>query len=161
MSEYILKAQAREAVGRAANNKLKTQGKIPGVYYHHGEPSRPLSLLEKDVQALLSTSHAIINLRVGGESYKAVAKEVQYSPVARRPIHISLEGVSNNEVFHTSVHVSVFHSETCPWQKAGGVVQTLNHEVEIECYPKDMPSELKVDVSDLEIGDAILLKHLK
>lgn len=161
MSEYILKARERNETGRAANNKLKKENLVPGIYYHKGEASVPLAIKYQDLMAMFSTPHTIIHLRVGAKNFQAIAKQIQYSPVARKPIHISFEGVSSNQTFHTKVHVKLKYDDHADWHKQGGVLQQLTEEVEVEVLPQDLPEYIEVDASHMKIGDQVHIKDLK
>jgi large subunit ribosomal protein L25 len=74
-------------------------------------------------------------------------------------IHVDFFEVSAGKVLHTRVPVSIEGS--APGEREGGVLQTTLHEVEVECLPKDIPDSITVDISTLQIGDAVHLADIE
>jgi large subunit ribosomal protein L25 len=76
-------------------------------------------------------------------------------------MHVDLQRVSANEELRTQVPVHFIGEDTCPGAKAGGLVMHELTEVEIECFPKDLPEYIEVDMSTMDVGDTVHLSDLK
>jgi len=93
MKELILEAQIRTEMGKRAKT-LRRLGKVPGVYYLHGEPSVPISLGELALNPLQKTSEThVIRLKTNdGTERRCILREIAYDPVSDRPVHFDLQG---------------------------------------------------------------------
>jgi large subunit ribosomal protein L25 len=76
-------------------------------------------------------------------------------------LHVDLQRVSADEELRTHVPVHFVGEDVCPGVKAGGLVMHELTEVEIECFPKDLPEYIEVDMSTLDVGDTVHLSDLK
>jgi large subunit ribosomal protein L25 len=99
-------------------------------------------------------------LEIEGEKQakKCVIKEIQRDPVTGNFLHVDFLGVKMGEKI--IVNVPLVLKGTAPGIKAGGIVEHLFRELEIECFPRHLPERLEVDVSTMEIGDSIHIKDL-
>jgi large subunit ribosomal protein L25 len=85
--------------------------------------------------------------------------ELQRDSMSHKVMHIDFHRINMNEKITTSVRLEI--TGTSPGEKEGGMLQSVQHEIEIECYPKDIPDFIAVDVSGLEIGDHLSISDLK
>lgn len=155
MSELKLALETRKATGKEIAKKLRREGKIPGIYYHHGEEPVPFSVDRKAVQTLLGHDTALINLTFDGKNpKKSVIREMQYDPITNQPIHIDLMGIKMSEKLTVMVPVHLVGTPVGV-KTSGGVLQHLIREIEVECFPTDIPDSIEVDVTDLDIGDSV------
>lgn len=157
------KAEKRDKKGKGAARSLRRDGKVPAVLYGKGIEPILLSVSSRD---LLNLEHkqgltgSFLNLKVNGESYTAVVKEISRDPVSDEYLHVDFQKISLDEKISTFVPIVVKGEETCPGIKLGGVLQHGVSEIEIEALPKDVPEHLEVDISELEIGDSVRVGDL-
>ncbi len=158
---HEIEATLREERGKGQARKLRRQGFVPGVFYEKGKEAIALAFNAKDLQKFLDETHAIVDIKVKGKkrSLKAIIKDVQTHPVTDEVIHVDFQGVTMSEKL-TAV-VPVVLTGTPEGVKQGGMLEHLIRELEIECYPKDLPETLEIDVSQLKIGDSIHVSDLK
>ncbi|HXG01292.1 MAG TPA: 50S ribosomal protein L25, partial [Bacteroidota bacterium] len=105
MSEIVLEAEIREATGKAAK-RVRARGKIPGIYYAHGEPNIPLQVPQLSLNPLIYTSEThVIELRLKDGTRRAILRDVQFDPVTDRPIHFDLQGLREDEQITLEVPV--------------------------------------------------------
>jgi large subunit ribosomal protein L25 len=159
MSEIVLEAEVREAKGKAAK-RVRAQGKIPGVYYAHGEENIPLQVPKLSLDPLIYTSEThVIELRLKDGTKKAILRDVQFDPVTDRPIHFDLQGLREDEA--VTIEVPVVLTGGIPiGVREGGLLQHIMHKVRVSCLPKDIPGKIEVNVSQLSINRAIHVREL-
>jgi len=153
----------RQATGKGVARKLRAQGLIPGVIYGPGTPSTPLALEPKPIIHLLesgSAENVLIELETDdGDKWLCLLKDYQLDPVHAGLLHVDFYAVKTGVLL--SVRVPVHLVGEAPGVKEGGVLEFLLRELEIECYPKDIPESIDVNISELGIGDFIQVKDLQ
>lgn len=166
MAIVSLEAAPRSDVGKGVARKLRAGGRVPGVYYGRGEESIPLTVALKDLEAVIENaegSNVIVDLKLSGEAAKdrkALIREIQRHPVAGLILHLDLQHISLTERIVVEVPI-VLVGTPLGVKDAGGILEHLLREVEVECLPTDIPSKLEIDVSALQIGDSLHVSDLK
>ncbi len=159
-----LKARLRQATGSSANKKLKRAGAVPAVLYGHGNPEN-LQLSTHELAMILDNAigeHFLVALDVEGErtARQAIVQDIQHHPVSGEVLHVDFMRVMMNEEITSTVPVES-SGESVGVKSQGGNLEQSMHELEIECLPKDLPDRIKVDVSELKVGDSITVGDLK
>lgn len=154
MSEVVLNAQRRQP-GRSGSRVLRRNSRIPGVYYFHGEEAIAISVAELDLRPLIYTKESrIVALKIDdGTEKTCILKDMSFDPMSDRPVHFDLLGVAADET--VVVEVPVLVTGQAEGQRHGGLVQLILHKLEVECLPSAMPQHIEVDITNLQIGDAI------
>jgi large subunit ribosomal protein L25 len=164
MAELIsLSAQPRDRVGKGAARAARRAGKVPAVLYGGKQPPLPLSVDPAAVARQLATGAfftTMIELDVGGETHRALARDVQFHPVNDRPEHVDFLRVTAETLITVEVPVIFDNEETCPGLKRGGVLNVVRHEIELECRADAIPHSLHADLSTFDIGDSIHISHI-
>ena len=98
MRDITLQAEVRTQVGKGSR-AMRREGKVPGIYYIHGEENIPLAVEEKSLKPLIFTSEAhIVNLKLNtGTDKSCILRSIQFDPVSERAIHFDLQGLRENE----------------------------------------------------------------
>jgi large subunit ribosomal protein L25 len=159
MSEITVTAEVRKDVGKNAKRLLRS-GKIPGIYYGHGQENIPIAIGELALEPLYKSSAAsVINLKLDdGSAHTCILREVQFDPVTDRPIHFDLFGLSEKEELTIEVPVKVVG--TPKGVKDGGILQHVLHRLRVSCLPKNIPGHLEVNVETLEINRSIHVRDI-
>ena len=161
MEEVTIKAVKREVTGKQVK-ALRRQGLLPAVLYGRNFPSTPISLDLRDASHTLShmTTSALVTVVLDGEKHLALVRERQRDFIRGTLKHIDFQVVSMEEKLRTSVSV-VIVGESPAVKDFNGVLVTGLDEVEVECFPQDLPERIMADVSGLkQIGDAIYVRNL-
>ncbi len=160
MADQInLKAEKRESVGSAAVGRLRRAGFIPGVVYGASQDNYAVQIEAKAIEDILRHSASVqilVNLQIEGakESDKlALIQAVQHHSISGKILHVDFNAVSEDNEIHARVPVEL--TGEAIGIKQGGILDTLLHDIEVHCLPKDLPSVLSFDVSDLDIGDSL------
>ena len=166
MAIVSLEGARRETVGKGVARRLRAGGRVPAVFYGRGEDSIPLVLSLKDVEAVIHTadgSNVIVDLKVAGDAArdrKALIREIQRDPVAGSILHLDLQHISLTERIVVQVPI-VLVGTPVGVKDAGGILEYLLREVDVECLPTDIPAKLEVDVAALNIGDTVHVSDIK
>jgi large subunit ribosomal protein L25 len=161
-----LKAAVRTETGKGAMRRLRREGRIPAVVYGRGEETRPLSVAAHDFEMLTkhhSLDTTIIELAIEGAGRKGgklrtLIAEVQSHPYKPQILHVDFQQIHAGE--RVTVQVPIRLHGTPAGVRAGGVLQHVLHDVELECAVEEIPESLDVDVSALEIGDSVHVSEL-
>ena len=161
-----LSVSARARIGGTVANKLKREGLVPAVIYGGKEAPLPLQVGAREINNLLSRARGeniLVELEIENAGAKtsrmALIQEVQHETLSGGIVHVDFHAVSMNEVLHTSVPIEG-RGEPAGVKSFGGILEQLLRSLEIECLPKDLPEVLSIDVSGLNIGSSIHVKHI-
>ena len=161
MSESILNAKKREAINKKGTKAIRREGRVPAIYYFHGQDSTPLSIDEKEFRGVLSSDSNIIELAFDdNEKTKCVVRDIQWDPVSSKPVHVDFLGIKMTEKITMQIPINLIGTATGV-KNEGGIQQQLLRELEVEALPADLPEHLEVDVTELELGDAIHVRDIE
>ncbi|MGE5547714.1 MAG: 50S ribosomal protein L25/general stress protein Ctc [Solirubrobacterales bacterium] len=158
-------AELRDRAGKGAARATRREGKVPGVIYGAKQAPVCIALDPRVLWAELhkpgfTTKLFDVDLGKGGK-HRCLARDVQFHPVTDQPVHVDFMRVSADHVVHVKVPVHVVNQDKSPGVKRGGVVTIELHEVEVACAPDVIPTELAIDLTGLDIGDAVHISQLK
>ena len=159
MSEQLtLPAETRDRAGKGASRALRRDGRVPAVVY--GDKKEPLSVHveEKLLTKMLSTGHfmnSVVMVEVGGKPNRTLPKAVDFHPVTSRPIHVDFLRIGEHSKVNVNIPVRFDNEEASPGLKRGGVLNVVQHEIELICDAAEIPDELHIDLTGLEVGDSI------
>jgi large subunit ribosomal protein L25 len=156
-----LTAERRSDAGKGVARKLRAAGKIPAVLYGQGLDTTPLTVDSRELSHLLhgsAGSNVLVDLMVDGEEHLAIPREIQRDHIHSKFVHVDFLAVSRTETI--TVNVPVHETGDAAGVKEGGVVEHHLREVQIECLPQDVPDEIVVDITDVELGDMVHVSDL-
>ncbi|MDB6153006.1 MAG: ctc [Chthoniobacteraceae bacterium] len=161
-----LTAQTRTQLGRNAVKKIKSQGLVPAVIYGTTGTPANLQIGARDINKLLSHAvgeHLLVDLEIvdGGKTSNRLAliQEVQHHAVTRNVLHVDFLSVDAGKKLHSEVTIEPV-GEPIGVKSHGGILELNLHSLEVECLPQDLPEFISVDVSALQVGDAIHIKDI-
>jgi large subunit ribosomal protein L25 len=161
MAETKLVAKMRDKTGKGASRKYRVDGWIPVEFYSSRDENVHLLLPSKEYEKTLIRGHGLFNLELEGQekNFQCIIKELQIDPVKGTVLHADFQGVKLGEKIVIKVPLIVLG--TSAGVKAGGIMEFIIREVQVECLPTEIPEKLEIDVSALNIGDSIRIKDLK
>jgi large subunit ribosomal protein L25 len=165
MSDVVtLAGEARADAGRGGARKARREGRIPAVIYGNKEPSTLITLpaaeLNKQIRQHGFLSR-VFEIAVEGQKQRVLPREVQTDPVSGKPIHVDFMRFSATTRIAVDVEVVFQNEAQCAGLKLGGVLNIVQHEVELICTPGEIPEALYVDLAGLDIGDVVHAAALK
>jgi large subunit ribosomal protein L25 len=157
-----LSASRRQATGKGGARQARFRGKVPAVIYGHGRATQSLELeakaLEKALQGIEPAS-TIIELSVDGTPVKTLIREIQRHPLRPDIIHLDFYEIHAAEKVKLRVPVHLVGNPDGV-RNAGGVLDQVTREVEIEVLPENIPDRVELDVTALKIGDSLHVRDL-
>jgi len=156
-----LKAAPRADFGSRSSRRMRREGVVPGVVYSGGSEAQPFQVAERDVRGVLSEGAALFDLEIeGSKAVPVVIKEEQHHPVRGSIQHLDLMQVNLDEEIQAEVVIELEGVETAPGVKGGGVLEHVTREITIEALPTQIPDNIVVDVSMMEINDTLQLSTI-
>jgi len=158
----ILPVFPRDVIGKASH-RLAHENRIPAVLYGPGRDTVSLSIDRHDFELLMAhhaSSSMIVELKVEGEKkpINAMIREMQTSPVKGQIIHVDFMVVQMDVAVHAAITLHFINDAA--GVKAGGILTTNFHEINVEAKPGDLPEAIEIDVAALEIGDTLHVKDI-
>ena len=160
-----LKTKIRTTTGNGPARRLRISGQIPAVLY--GPKTEPvlLSVDKIDLEQVFKKGgigQVILNLVIqqNGETTTrpAMIKELQTHPLSRNFIHIDFYEIKMDQKI--TAKIPVVTTGMAKGVEAGGILQIIRRELEVECLPLAVPESIEIDISDLDIGDSIHLGQI-
>jgi large subunit ribosomal protein L25 len=159
MSEVVLNAEERTLAGKKSK-RIRWEGKVPGVYYAHGEKNIPIQVPNLSLNPLIYTSEThIIDLQLKSGAKKAILRDVQFDPVTDRAIHFDLQGLREDEEITLDIPV-VLVGGIPIGVRDGGLLQHIMHKVKVSCLPRNIPGKIEVNVGGLAMNKAVHVRDL-
>ncbi|WJW75949.1 50S ribosomal protein L25/general stress protein Ctc [Thiohalobacter sp. IOR34] len=161
---FELTAETRTDMGKGASRRLRRDGKVPAILYGGDAEPQALTLSHNELWHNLEHeaffSH-ILTIKVDGQPQQAVLRDLQRHPAKALILHVDLQRVNETDKIHVRVPLHVIGEESCPGIKAGGLLTHDLTEADVTCLAKDLPEFIEVDVSAMNVGDALHLSDLK
>jgi large subunit ribosomal protein L25 len=159
--QVTLTAEPRAGRGRGEARRLRRTGRIPAVAYGAGLDATPVSVDSLELYHALRTDaglNALIRLHIDGDVHLTLARELQRHPVRREIMHVDFVAVDRER--KVTVDVPIHLQGHAPGADEGGVVDQVLFTVEVEVLPLEVPDQLVLDISEMQIGDMIRLEDL-
>lgn len=163
MEQQVVEAEVRTERGKNAARRLRRAGKVPAVLYGAGKETIALTLHPKEIGGLLRAQGRtrIFQLQTKpGESTPVMLADPQYDPVRSTLLHVDLHRIAMDRKLRVAVPV-VVAGEAAGVKQQGGILEVVVREIEVECFPADIPAQLPVDVQTLMIGESIRISDLQ
>jgi large subunit ribosomal protein L25 len=160
--QIIVEGAPRSDRGKNEARRLRLTGKVPAVLYGGKGVAIALALNTKQIGAILrseSGHNTLFQVDLAGKHEPAILKDWQVDPVTGNLLHVDLVRVAMDVRMRVKVPVHTF-GEPAGVKQQGGVFEVVTREVEIECLPAEIPTEFKVDVSGLMLGQQLRAKEL-
>lgn len=153
-----LKAAPRAEFGSRASRRMRREGVVPGVVYSGGSEATAFQVSERDIRGILSEGAALFDLEVeGSKAVPVVIKEAQHHPVRGSFQHLDLMQVNLKEAIQAEVAIELEGVDDAPGVKGGGVLEHVTREITVEALPAEIPDNICIDVSALEVNDTLTL----
>jgi large subunit ribosomal protein L25 len=157
MASASFSATTRSATGKGVARKLRASGQVPAVIYGHNREPQALVLDAHEFQLLLEKvpyTSTVIELAFDGGMARTLIREIQRHPFKKQIVHVDFQELVAGEKVHVKVPV---HLVGVPEgvRVGGGLLDHINHEIEISVDPSNIPAHYSVDVTHLTIGHSI------
>jgi len=158
MDVITLAAQARES-GKKGARSARRNGDVPCVLYGHHVDPVAFQVSEKSLKPLIYTAEThLVQVELDSDAWRCILKDIAYHPVTDRPLHADFQVLQEGE--KVTMSVPVRYLGTPIGQTHGGRTDYIINELSVSCLPKDIPSQIDIDVTDVDIGDALHVADL-
>lgn len=163
MSEVNLNVDVREGTGTGSAREARRNNMVPGVIY--GGELAPVSIVMKYNEVLKAINSgnfigSMVQLTHSGKSQKALTKDIQFHPVSDKPMHVDFYRVNLDSIIEVEVSINIVGEDVSPGLKEGGTLNVVRFSIEISCAAGNIPDEITVDVSKMEIGDSLHISEV-
>jgi len=159
-----ISARKREMQGTGPSRRMRRMGRVPAVVYGGDQSPVNLELDHKDLYLNLRNEkfHAsILTLDIGGAKEQVLLRSVSMHPFRPQVQHIDFQRVSKDRKIHMKVPLHFVNAEKSPGVKdQGGVVNHVLNELDIVCFPDDLPEFVEVDLGNLAVGKSLHVREL-
>ena len=159
MQSITIKGTKRERVGKVDTKALRNADKVPCVIYGGGNTIH-FSAEEKAFKNLVYTPNvytATIELE-SGETFNTILQDIQFHPVTDKILHVDFYQLSDDK--EVTMTIPVVLAGTSPGVISGGSLRFTNRKLRVKALPANLPDQINVDISDLEIGDKKFISEL-
>ena len=164
MAEIVLNGEVREQTGTGGARETRRSGKVPGVLYGGDKDPVAIAVKSNEFRKALYTGKLLghlVTLKYGNETQPVIAKAVDMHPVTDEPWHFDLYRVDEHQQIKIEVPVHFANQEDSPGLKRGGSLNIALHTVLVSCHADQIPEEIVVDVTGMEIGAGVRVSELK
>jgi len=145
-------------------NSLRINENVPAVVYGGSEKNQKIYLSKKNIKNLIEKENFlsnIISINLDGKSENVLPKEIVWDPITDEPVHIDFLRIVKGAKVILQIPVKFINIEKSPGLKRGGVLNIVRRKVELKCPAENIPTELVVDLDNLDIGSSIKISSIK
>jgi large subunit ribosomal protein L25 len=155
-----LEVAGRTPDGSRTARRMRHEGLVPGILYGHGEPIT-FSVEARALRTALAAAGAVLEVSIDGAApTPAVLKDAQRHPVRGNTMHVDLIRVRLDQAIQATVTIELVGGDESPGVREGGVLEHVTHTINVEALPTAIPESISHDVSDMVIGDTLLLSAI-
>ncbi|MFD2115474.1 50S ribosomal protein L25 [Paenibacillus yanchengensis] len=156
-----MQVQNRTCTTKGQLRKLRAEGQVPAVVYGK-QMSNPvvISVLEKELDMMMRTQpNAVIEFRNPAfDKQTVMVSEIQRDPISGKLLHADFQQINMSEEIRANIRIEL--SGDSVGAKAGGIQQLILHELEVQCLPGQIPDAIVADVTNLAIGESLMVSDL-
>lgn len=163
MATASLAATRRTGTGKGNARSLRREGQIPAVIYGHARESQSLAVSARDLEKLLShisADNTVVEIAVEGATSRALIREIQRHPFKRVILHIDFQELVAGEKMTVRVPIRLIGTPAGV-RLGGGIIDHTLRELTISVDPAQMPNQIEIDITDLELGQSIHVSEVK
>jgi large subunit ribosomal protein L25 len=163
MKSVPLNAFGRSVSGRPEVKKLRDAGRVPAVIYGGQAQPENIELVAREMTDLINHSlseNILVDLAVDKSKRLALVQEVQHHPLTGKVLHVDFHEVNENEKVTIMVPVETT-GEAVGVKTGGGVLEHVLFKLKVRALPKNLPEQILIDVTALEVGKSIHVGEIK
>ena len=158
-----IEATIRNTKTKGDISSLRIKGSIPAIIYGGSEKNQKISLGKKNIKNLIEKENFlsnIISLSIDGKPESVLPKEIAWDPITDEPIHIDFLRIVKGATVVLEIPVKFINNDKSLGLKRGGVLNIVRRKVELKCPAANIPTELVVDLDNLDIGASIKISSI-
>jgi large subunit ribosomal protein L25 len=159
-----IRAESRDRAGKGAARATRRAGRVPAVIYGDKKEPTLISLDPKELDRLVHKKAffaTLLDVEIAGAKHRVLPRDVQFDPVFDKALHADFQRVNKDAKIHVNVPVVVKNEHASPGIKRGGVLNLVRHEIEFLCDPDNIPQQIVVDITGLDIGGSVHISSVE
>jgi large subunit ribosomal protein L25 len=157
-------AELRDRAGKGAARATRRAGRVPAVIYGEKQEATLISLDPKELDRLVHKKAflaTLLDIDLKGKKHRVLPRDVQFHPVTDVIEHLDFQRIGKDTKIHVNVPVIVKNETAAPGLKRGGVLNLVRHEIPFICSPENIPQQIVVDLTGLDIGASVHISSLE
>lgn len=158
-------ATARSVQGSSASRRLRRAGRVPAIVYGGKDEAQSIELDHNEIFHALRKpgfGSSVLEMDLDGKNQKVLLRAVQWHPYKPIVLHVDFQRVRADVAIVTRVPLTYINAEESPAVKLeGAVINTVLMDIEVSCLPADLPSEIVVDLGQMNTGDVLSVESLE
>ena len=158
-------ALERTGTGKGAARQARRDGMVPGIVFGGDTDPTPINLPFNKLLKMLRAGRfksTLFNMKIEGhEDVRVICRDVQRHIVKDLPTHVDFMRLKRATKINLFIPVEVIGEDVSPGLKKGGVLTLVRPEVELIVTAGDIPNNITIDVSEVEIGDSVTISSVK
>ncbi|MGY0399625.1 MAG: 50S ribosomal protein L25/general stress protein Ctc [Ostreibacterium sp.] len=162
-NQFLLKADFRDNIGKGASRRLRRENKIPAIVYGGQEAPQSITVSHFKILKYLNDDSfysQIIDIEVEGEIQETILRDLQRHPYKPSILHADFQRVVRGQELTVNVPIHYLNAESAKGVKLGGILSQHIIDIEIACRPSDLPEALEVDITELDMNEALRLSDI-
>ena len=158
-----IQASSRKTETRGQTNNLRKEGFVPAIVYGGKIENQKISVNKKEVNILIQNENflsSVISLKLDGKEESVLPRDVVFDVVNDEPIHMDFLRIVKGSKIILEIPVKFINNDKSPGLKRGGVLNIVRRKVELKCSTENIPTELVVDLDNLDIGSSIKISSI-
>jgi large subunit ribosomal protein L25 len=164
MAVVELKGDFRQRTGKGGSRSVRREGWVPAILYGGDAEPAAIKVERGRFEALVRTPggvHSVIDFKIPDQGEQiALIREIQRDPVSREVLHVDFQRIKAGELVHVVVPL-VLTGLPVGVKLGGGVLEFVTREIDVRCLPRDIPGRWELDVSNLDVGDSVLVSDIE
>jgi len=159
----VIEATSRDGVGKGAARAARRDGYVPGVIYGDGKAPISINIKHNELLKALKAGKflsTLLNLKIDGQDNRVICRAVQRDVVKDLPVHADFLRLSERSRIALMIPVEFENEAACPGLRKGGVLTVVRNEVELKVRADQIPDHITVDLTGLEVGDAVKISDV-
>ena len=163
-NQETLTATKRELSGTSNAKRLRRAGQVPAVLYGKTQDNYAIQVEAKEFENILKgheSDNFLVSLQIEGAKEKkkmAMVQDIQSDPLSKQILHVDFHAINEDDEISATLPV-ILNGEP-EGVKAGGILEHMLREIEIQCLPADLPASFEYDISEMKVGDSILVSDI-
>lgn len=159
--ELTLQAEARADSGKGVARKLRAAGKVPGVVYGAGQAATAIAVDRRELTHALATDaglNVLIDLKVGGDTFLTLARELQRDPLRGDIKHVDFVKIDRDTAIEVEVPINVIGDSI--GVREGGAIEHHLWSVKVSCKPGNVPEHIDADITNVALHEHFKVSQL-
>ena len=153
-----LKTTPRTQSGSSAAIKLRKKGLVPAIVYGHKLANAQIAVNAEELDRAIRVKHVrVLDLDIDGKVETVLIRELQWDYLGKQMIHVDFERKDRAELVRVTVPVEL---RNAPKATGGGVLDQPLHTLHVECPLGSIPDAIRIDLTNLTLGNPIHVKEL-